>query len=197
VSLAESWKKKVPFSAEFITTSGEAWSENEPFPRQDAVGRFTYVPRFDRTADDDAKKNTPDEEKRGPFPIGVAVESQLPASWYDAKANPAIGGVVPAAVLPPDASVTGPKSRLVVFGSATMFTGSQLKAAQEKLLLHSANWLVNRPDRLPRSDEKSWAFPRVQMSDREVKLWRVGTAFGLPLLAVYLGLIAVMLRKMR
>ena len=196
VSLKDEWKGKVPFASEFLSTSADAWAENEPFPRQDAVGRFTYVPRFERTPDDDAKKNTPDEEKRGPFPIGVAVESQLPASWFDAKFNPALGGVVPAAALPVG-EPTGPKSRLVVLGSATMFTGSQLKPAQEKLLLHSANWLVNRPDRLPKGDEKAWSFPRVEMSEREVWLWRAGTAIGLPLLAVYLGLVATMLRKMR
>jgi hypothetical protein len=197
VSITEDWKRRMPFASEFLTTSGEAWAENEPFPRQDAVGRFTYVPRFDRTADDDAKKNTADEEKRGPFPIGVAVESRLPASWYDAKFNPAVGGVVPAAALPLGEGVDGPKTRLVVFGSATMFTGSQLKPAQEKLLLHSANWLVNRPDRLPKSDEKAWSFPRVDMTEREVLLWRGGTAVGLPLLAVYLGLVATMRRKVR
>lgn len=196
VSLKDEWKSKVPFAAEFLSTGGEAWAENEPFPRQDAVGRFTYVPRFERTADDDAKKNTPDEEKRGPFPIGVAVESRLPAVWYRPPVNPAIGGLVPAAALT-GVNVEGPTTRLVVFGSATMFTGGQLKPAQEKLLLHSANWLVNRPDRLPKADEKAWSFPRAEMTDREVLLWRGGTLVGLPVLAAYLGVLATMRRRMR
>jgi hypothetical protein len=198
VSLADSWKKKVPFAAEIVTTGPEAWAENEPFPRQDAVGRFTYVPRFDRLAEGDAKKNTPDEERRGPIPVGVAVESQLPMSWYDPAHSPGLGGVVPAAaLLHQDGRLTGPTSRLVVLGSATMFTGSQLKPAQEKLLLHSANWLVNRPDRLPKADQPAWSFPRVEMSDRDRTLWKYGTAVGLPLVAVYLGLLAMMLRKVR
>ena len=49
----------------------------------------------------------------------------------------------------------------------------------------------------PRSDAQAWSFPRVEMSDREVALWQVGAVAGLPLLAVYLGLLTVMLRKMR
>jgi hypothetical protein len=59
------------------------------------------------------------------------------------------------------------------------------------------NWLVNRPDRLPTVPEHAWSFPRVEMSERDAMLWRWGTAVGLPLVAIYLGLLAVMVRRMR
>ena len=90
-----------------------------------------------------------------------------------------------------------PAQRLIVFGSGNLFAGAKLEPAQEKLLLHSANWLTGREDRLPRADQPAWAFPRVAMTNREMTLWRLGTAVGLPLVAVYLGLMVTMLRRLR
>jgi hypothetical protein len=90
-----------------------------------------------------------------------------------------------------------PNQRLVVIGSGTLFTGSKLDPANEKLLLHSVNWLTGRDDRLPRGDQPSWSFPRVAMTERESTLWQLGTAIGLPLVAIYLGLVAMMFRRLR
>jgi hypothetical protein len=90
-----------------------------------------------------------------------------------------------------------PSQRLIVFGSGNLFAGARLEPAAEKLLIHSANWLTGREDRLPRADEPAWSFPRVTMSERELLLWRVGTVIGLPLLAVYLGLMVTMVRRLR
>jgi len=59
------------------------------------------------------------------------------------------------------------------------------------------NWLTGREDRLPRGDLPPWSFPRVGMSDRDLMLWRLGTAVGLPLIAVYLGLMVMMVRRLR
>ena len=77
------------------------------------------------------------------------------------------------------------------------FIWPTLAAPQEKLLLHSVNWLTGRDDRLPRADQPAWSFPRVEMPPRDVRLWRLGTAIGLPLLAVFAGLMVVMIRRIR
>jgi hypothetical protein len=90
-----------------------------------------------------------------------------------------------------------PTGRLIVFGSGNLFAGAKLEPAQEKLLLHSVNWLTGREDRLPRAEEPAWSFPRVAMTNRELTLWRLGTAVGLPLVAVYLGLMVMMVRRLR
>ncbi len=90
-----------------------------------------------------------------------------------------------------------PTQRLIVFGSGNIFSGPKLEPPQEKLLLHSVNWLTGREDRLPRADLPAWSFPRVEMSDRDLTLWRLGTAIGLPLVAVYLGLMVMMVRRLR
>ena len=82
----------------------------------------------------------------------------------------------------------------------TLFNAAKLDPPEEKLLLHTVNWLTNREDRLPKqatADAPEWHYPRVAMSDRDRNLWRLGTAFGLPLVAAYAGLLAMMRRRMR
>jgi hypothetical protein len=209
VYVAPGWQGKLPFAAEFLLTGPDSWNEAKPFPLGDRAGRITYVPRFDPPAkavrDDLAADRS--AERRGPFPVGVAVEGRPPAWWYDeaytpntaaaALLVPADGGLTAAAVTAAATKLDRPVGRVVVFGSGGLFTGPELKPAQEKLLLHTANWLVNRPDRLPVASGPSWSFPRVTLSDRETTLWRWGTAAGLPLLAVYLGLLAVLIRRRR
>jgi hypothetical protein len=210
VYLAPGWREKVPFAAEFVLTGPDSWNETRPFPQlrqlPDGTVAITNIPRYDPTPLDDPKKGTREEEKRGPFPVGVAIENKVPAHWFNedyARQQGVAGlltpldGVLAAGLTAAARKPDRPTGRLVVFGSGGLFTGPQLKPAQEKLLLHSVNWLTNRPDRLPGVPEKPWSFPRVEMSDREAFLWRAGTAAGLPLLAVYLGLVAVMVRRMR
>ena len=211
VYLAPGWRGKLPFAAEFLSSGAEAWNEGRPFALMDPAGRITYVPRFDPptkpAAGDDLGPPARSEERRGPFPVGVAVEGKPPAWWYDegygrdaaaaALLVQADGGLAAALTTAAAARLDRPTGRVVVFGSGGLFTGPELKPAQEKLLLHTANWLVNRPDRLPVVPEQEWSFPRVSLSDREATLWRWGTAAGLPLLAVYLGLLAVLIRRRR
>jgi hypothetical protein len=89
-------------------------------------------------------------------------------------------------------------------------------------MLNTCNWLLGRDDRLPRDDPKHrWAYPRVQLEspqalwhwgsqadpadeqerDRQRRvqqeLWHWGTQVGLPALFLYLGLVVLLVRRMR
>ena len=210
VYLAPAWARKLPFAAEFLQTPAESWNEDNPLPNK----RPPYSPRYDPTPLDDPKKGTRDEERRGPFPVAVAIESKIPASWFDDKFYPAeatsslvtaldpsgAGGIYAACTTAASVKQDRPVGRLVVFGSGGLFNGPDMKPATEKLLVHTVNWLVNRQDHLPQlpgEPGRSWSFPRVALSDREAFLWRLGTAVGMPLTALYLGLVALMIRKVR
>ncbi|MBA4187748.1 MAG: hypothetical protein C0467_06985 [Planctomycetaceae bacterium] len=199
-------QERLPFAAEFLYTAPEAWNEERPFIRTDARGRPTYTPRYEPTLDTDSRWGTRQAERKGPFPIGVAIESRVPASWfneaYDREQFAAgvlmpLDGVLAAGLTAAAMKLDRPVERLIVFGSGNMFTGAKLEPAQEKLLAHSVNWLTGRVDRLPHANLPPWEFPRVEMTDREFYLWRYGTAIGLPLVAVYLGFMATMLRRLR
>jgi hypothetical protein len=207
VYLADGWQAKVPFAAEFVLTGAEAWNEEKPFPLGDRAGRVTYVPRFDAPREDDKRQGTHAQERRGPFPVAVAVESLVPAAWYDEEyareraaaglLTPLDGGLMAAGVTAASTTLHRPTERLMVFGSGGVFVGTDLKPAQEKFLLHSVNWLVNRPDRLPTAAENEWSYPRVELTDRETTIWRGATGVLMPLAAVFLGLLAVMVRRTR
>jgi hypothetical protein len=86
--------------------------------------------------------------------------------------------------------------RLVVIGQGGLFSGKQLSPAHEQLLLHTTNWLLNRDERLPRTDAE-WSYPRVQRDDRQGFLWRYGPFLGLPAAFLYLGLIVWIVRRVR
>jgi ABC-type uncharacterized transport system involved in gliding motility auxiliary subunit len=206
VYLATGWQDSLPFAAEFALTVPESWNEEKPFPQVDQRGRITYLPRYDPTPANDPKRNTRAAERRGPFPVGVAIESKIPAYWIDnsytnnectAALMTPLDGVMSAMLRVVAHKLERPTQRLVVFGSGSLFTGAKLDPAQEKLLLHSVNWLTGREDRLPRADQSIWSFPRVEMSEREITLWQLGTAIGLPLLVIYFGLLAMMFRRLR
>jgi hypothetical protein len=206
VYLAEGWQDRMPFVAEFMLTGTDSWNEEKPFPLADQRGRITYLPRYDPTPTNDPKRKTHQAERRGPFPVGVAIESKVPAYWmneeYTSEQAVAglltpLDGVMAASLTVAANKLERPNQRLVVIGSGTLFTGSKLDPANEKLLLHSVNWLTGRDDRLPRGDQPPWSYPRVAMSERESTLWQLGTAIGLPLVAIYLGLLAMMFRRLR
>ncbi|VTT98335.1 unnamed protein product [Gemmataceae bacterium] len=206
VYLTPGWQDRLPHAAEFVFTAPDAWNEERPFIRGDARGRPTYTPRYEPTLDTEPKWGTRQAERKGPFPVGVAVESRVPAAWFDdgydtgsaaAGVLLPLDGVLAAGLTAAATKLERPTQRLVVFGSGHLFTGAKLEPAQEKLLVHSVNWLTGRTDRLPHADLPPWEFPRVAMTDREFHLWRYGTAIGLPLVAAYLGLMATMLRRMR
>ena len=132
-------------------------------------------------------------------------KARAPAGWFDDEFNREEGvagllspldfGIMAAGETVAAKLKERPSGRLVVFGSGGIFTGKELKPAPEKLLLHTVNWLTGREDRLPREAEVPWSYPRVQLNEREMFLWRSLTLVGLPLLAVYCGIVAVMIRK--
>jgi len=210
VYIAPSRQAHLPFAAEFAFTSPDSWNELRPYlqfrPLPDGSVTASDVPRYDPTGLDDPRKGTREEERRGPFPVGVAIESTIPATWKDeeygreeavAAALLPVDGLLAAGLTAAASKLDTPRQRLIVFGSGNLFAGAKLEPAQEKLLLHSLNWLTGREDRLPRADHPPWSFPRVAMTDRELMLWRLGTAVGLPLIAVYLGLMVMMVRRLR
>ncbi len=155
----------------FLLTSKECWNEENPFIVEGKV------PRFARTEDDSPKKGTPDEERRGPFPIAVAVETQVPASWFDKD------------------SAKAPKVRVAVIGSGGAFVGPTLPPLKEKLFLDTVNWLLGRDDLLAR-DAETWEYPRVALSSLELKCW-YAVAYGLPVLFIYMGMVVSLVRRMR
>ncbi len=177
VQAATTWVKKAQQkpdeSGVFLMTSKDCWNEENPFI---VKGK---APHFTATKDDDPKKGTADEERRGPFPIGVAVETQIPASWLDKDASKA------------------PKVRVAVIGSGGAFIGSTLPPLKEKMLLDTVNWLLGRDDLLAHDDDdKTWQYPRVVLSPLEHKCWYV-ICYGLPFVFMYLGTVVWLLRRMR
>ena len=160
-------------SAVFLMTDDETWNENQPF-----VSEKREVPRYQQSGDSDPRKGTIEEERRGPFPIGVAVERKIPADWYE------------------DKSATPAKTRLSVLGSGGIFVGAKISPIREKLLLDVSNWLLGRDDLLARS-AGVWSYPRVELTPKEDKLWFLGVQFGLPLLFMYLGVLVWFVRRMR
>jgi hypothetical protein len=137
------------------------------------------MPKFERPKPDDPNRGTVNEKRRGPFPVGVAVKTKLPADWF-----PGTPGQTP------------PTVRLAVIGHGGIFIANTLSPLREKLLLDTCNWLLGREDLLNK-DYQTWKFPRLQMSDNEQSLWKLGTRVGLPLMFVYLGLVMFFIRRMR
>ncbi|HEY1191170.1 MAG TPA: hypothetical protein VGE74_26280, partial [Gemmata sp.] len=206
VYLARGWQERLTFAGEFVFTAPSAWNEEKPFLTTDQAGRVTYMPRYDPTPADDPKRDTHAEERKAAFPIGVAVEGKIPAAWvnedYEREQGAAallapLDGTFAACLSVAAEKLDRPNQRTVVFGSGHLFSGPRLEPPQEKLLLHSVNWLTGREDRLPKADVPAWQYPRVALSDQARSLWRLGTLVGLPLVAAYMGLLATMRRRMR
>jgi hypothetical protein len=212
---------RLPFAPEFMLTAAASWNEERPFPTMRQVGPAELLvapPRYDATPFDDPKKGTRDEERRGPFPVAVAVEGSMPVEWYNSEfadyrkaaalAGPLDGGLLAAtltarAAVEPDRetkSIVPQKQRatgrLVVIGQGGLFSGKQLSPAHEQLLLHTANWLLARDERLPRTDAE-WSYPRVERDEKQGFLWRYGPFLGLPAAFLYLGLIVWIVRRVR
>src|SRR5205807_765799 len=112
----------LPYQPEFMMTNPASWNEDQPFPTRERT------PRFEPPKPDDPTKDTVDEKRRGPFPIGVAVETRLPIQWYADKS------VKPATV------------RLAAISNGSLFSGTELSHAKEELLLNTCNWLLGRDD---------------------------------------------------
>ena len=86
--------------------------------------------------------------------------------------------------------------RVAAIGSGHIFVGPELSPAKEELMVNTCNWLLGRDNLLRRSD-LVWSFPRVALSAREHTLWNWGAWFGLPALFGYLGLVVLMVRRLR
>jgi hypothetical protein len=166
-------EKRPDPDAVFMVTSTDCWNEAKPFPGEN------YTPKYERPKANSPTRGTLEEQRRGPFPIGVSVQTELPPTWYEGK-----GPAVPA------------KVRVGVIGHGGVFSGSSLNAAQERVLLDTCNWLMGRDDLLARSGS-TWEYPRVELADTGSALWHWGTFLGLPLLFIYLGLVVLMVRRMR
>lgn len=121
-----------------------------------------------------------DTKKRGPLPVAAAAQVRLPSDWYGKEET-----------RPEQAT-----ARVVVIGHGSLFVGTKLAPAQEKLLLDTCNWLLGRDDQLTAEGEP-WAFPRVAIEPHAKLLWTWGAALGLPLLFAYLGLVVLSVRRLR
>jgi hypothetical protein len=159
--------------AEFLATVEESWNDDFPFASEKRPEL-----RYEPPGIEDPNRGTPEEHRRGPFSVGIAVETPLPAEWY----SPGEGG---------------PKSiRLAVVGSGGVFAGTELSPARQKLLLDTCNWLLGRDDLL-NHPAKEWSYPRLRLTKQEKTSWQDAAVFGLPLLVAYLGLVILLARRMR
>jgi hypothetical protein len=175
---------KLAFDPDFLMTNPRSWNEDQPFPTGDSIPQFEK-PNKGRDKEPkalEANKDPYETRRRGPFPIGVAVETKLPAKWYDSAADQ------PATV------------RLAVIGQGGFFSGKKLPPAQEKLFVNTINWLLGRDDQLPR-DDRVWSYPRVNDTippDSEIEyLWLWGVRLGLPVLFAFFGLVVLLFRRLR
>jgi hypothetical protein len=208
---------KQKFVATIAESGREAWGEEKPVPEGD------YVPEFSPPKPDDPKRGTRDEERKGPFPVGAAIERTVPAEWFLSKesaqkvteqAAATVGGAIgswgglsPLVVEPelysnllkPEDRPKTPSVRVAVYGHGGLIAGRALDPAHEKLIVHTLNWQLKRDDRLPKDlpAEAKWQYPRVKLDEKQSLYWRLGTAVGLPMLCAYLGVLMLMLRKVR
>jgi hypothetical protein len=163
---------KLAFQPVFMMTDKACWNENQPFATRERT------PRYKASEAGDPAWGTPNAERTGPFSIGVAAETTLPASWYtDKDAKPGT-------------------ARVAVIGHGGVFVGRTLPPVKEKLLLDTCNWLLGR-DNLLTKEENRWQYPRVDLTERDHLLWQWGTRLGLPVLFAYVGLMVLMLRRLR
>lgn len=159
------------FEPEFILTSPASWNEDQPFPSRERT------PRFEPPKQDDPTKGTLEEKRRGPFPIGIAVETVLPREWSSDKTTEA------------------QRVRVAAIGNGSVFTGPDLPPAKEELLLNTCNWLLGRDDLLAKAD-RTWSYPRVQMTAKDQNLWQMVAWLALPGAFAYVGLVVLMLRRL-
>jgi hypothetical protein len=150
------------------TTPEFLWADPESWREDQPFPTEKYLPRYEES------------KKRGPTPVAVAVKVKLPADWYGKdETRPE-----------PD------EVRLAAIGNGNLFVGTTLPPAKEKLLLDTCNWLLGRDDQLVKKGEE-WSFPRVALSSRDQALWAWGTMLGLPVLFAYLGLVVLLVRRLR
>jgi len=161
--------RPLAIAPEFLWTGVACWNDEEPM--REAL-------RFEEPKPDDPTRGTSDERRRGPFPVGVAVEAKLPRDWYAGQ-----GG-------------TASKARVAVIGHGGVFVDPELSPGRAKLLLDTCNWLLGRDDLLTH-ETATWSYPRLELKERDKDLWLWGTRLGLPALFAYLGLVVLLARRVR
>jgi hypothetical protein len=185
---------KTAVDDDFIMTSAASWNESRPYQTRQ------YTPRYEPPKPSDPANGTLDEKRTGPFPIGVAVEVKPWASNDEYVLTGALvgwPGSGPGTSLPWVAATAKPTSvRMVVIGHGGVFMGPTLTPIQEKLLLDSCNWLLGRDDLLTKPGQIQ-EYPRVALSDADKSLWAWSTRLGMPCLFIYLGLVVLMVRRLR
>jgi hypothetical protein len=150
--------------------SDTGWNDANPYATR------TRRPRFVAPKPDDPDKGTLEEKRRGPFSVGVAVETPLPLGWTGGQRQLA---------------------RIVVIGQGNVFTGLKpLKPAEERLLLQSVNWLLDRDESLPTAAHP-WHYPRIEMTQTESDLWLWGCRVGMPVALAFLGVVVLLIRRLR
>jgi hypothetical protein len=171
--------KKIDDQAILLMTDRESWNETRPIPTRDPRETPRWVPQYKRPKPDDPNNGTVQEKRHGPFPIGVALEAEVPRDWYD--------GDMPKKPV---------KVRLAVLGSGGIFLGERVPAMREKMFVDVSNWLLGR-DNLLASDNEIWQYPRVHLDDEIRNLWEWSARLGLPLLFIYCGMLVWLVRRMR
>jgi hypothetical protein len=192
----EKGAEKSEVDYQFMMTSPASWNEARPYQTRQ------HTPRYEPPKASDPTTGTLDEKRTGPFPIGVAVEvkpwacndeyvlSGAFAGWPDASPGAGLAWAASAATAKP-APV-----RMVVLGHGGVFMGPTLTPIKEKLLLDVSNWLLGRDDLLTKKGQIQ-EYPRVPLSAEAQSLWAWSTRLGMPCLFIYLGLVVLMVRRLR
>jgi hypothetical protein len=187
---------RLEYDPQIIMTGAASWNEEQPFPTPDRIPRF-------EPPKSDMKKGTVEEKRRGPFPIALALRTRVPADWYaeevaKEKARLTLAGGGAVVVVHSQLELAPPRStvRLAIIGHGGIFNGGELSAAREMLLLNTVNWLLGREQELVHQDAV-WKYPRVELTPRAHAIWQWGAWLGLPALFAYLGLVVVLVRRLR
>ncbi len=213
IYLLPGWENKLSYNAEFVYSGENSWNEESPFPRVVRSGNreLLLIPEFDVTERTNPKWGTHEEERRGPFPVGVAIETTIPIEWIDEKFSnnkeiAALAGMVDHGLLAGLMSAYAlqdkkyhqrEKERIAVIGQGSIFNGGELSPARQKLLLHTCNWLLHRDYLLPNEKLPIWNYPRIALKDQEKSFWHWGAFLGLPLFFAYIGTVVLMMRRVR
>jgi prefoldin subunit 5 len=175
--------KALDYDPDFLMTDARSWNEDQPFPTNDGIPQFEQPKTAGKGRRDlDVGKDALESRRRGPFPIGVALETRLPTSWFGSAAE------------------EPPMVRVAAIGQGGFFTGKKLEPGEEILFVNTLNWLLGRDEQLPVAD-RVWSYPRVNdtiapNSEAEY-LWLGGVRVGLPALFAFLGLVVLLFRRLR
>lgn len=160
--------RRLTVDPEMLSTDAASWHDEQPF-----ATAARPVPRYEPPALDDPDNGTLEARRRGPFSVGVAVETRLPPGWDSDK-----------------------KVRVAAIGQPALFTGTELSPGQERLLIDTSNWLLGRDEQLAKPAPE-WSYPRVAVSEEERRLWLLGARWGLPEMFAFLGLAMLLARRLR